>query len=82
MALDKAHITWVDDDGSEHIHFYDANLSFDEFEYLNATEHVNSIFNLISIIRYNYKNSIEEHFYPLRIKSSDINLIYNVHIYK
>ena len=58
------------------------NLSFDEFEYLNATEHVNSIFNLISIIRYNYKNSIEEHFYPLKIKSSDLNLIYNVHIYK
>jgi len=57
-------------------------LSFDEFEYLNATEHVNSIFNLISIIRYNYKNSIEEHFYPLKIKSSDLNLIYNVHIYK
>ena len=58
------------------------NLSFDEFEYLKATEHVNSIFNLISIIRYNYKNSIEEHFYPLKIKSSDLNLIYNVHIYK
>lgn len=58
------------------------NLSFDEFEYLNATEHVNSIFNLISIIRYNCKNSIEEHFYPLKIKSSDLNLIYNVHIYK
>tara|TARA_A100000164_G_C21854311_1_gene746676 strand:- start:179 stop:847 length:669 start_codon:yes stop_codon:yes gene_type:complete len=57
-------------------------LSFDEFEYLNATEHVNSIFNLISIIRYNYKNSIEEHFYPLKIKSTDLNLIYNVHIYK
>ncbi len=31
MALDKAHITWVDDDGSEHIHFYDANLSYEEF---------------------------------------------------
>ena len=58
------------------------NLSFDEFEYLNATEHVNSIFNLISIIRFNYKGSYEEHFYPLKIKSSDLNLIYNVHIYK
>ena len=58
------------------------NLSFDEFEYLNATEHVNSIFNLISIIRYNYKGSIEESFYPLKIKSVDLNLIYNVHIVK
>ena len=58
------------------------NLSYSEFEYLNATEHVNSIFNLIAIIRFNYKNSIEEHFYPFKIKSSDLNLIYNVHIYK
>ncbi len=57
-------------------------LSFDEFEYLNATEHVNSIFNLISIIRYNYKGLIEESFYPLKIKLPDLNLIYNVHIYK
>ena len=57
-------------------------ISYSEFEYLNATEHVNSIFNLIAIIRFNYKNSIEEHFYPLKIKSSDLNLIYNVHIYK
>ena len=32
MALDKSYIIWVDnDDGSEHIHFYDDNLSFDEF---------------------------------------------------
>ncbi len=58
------------------------NLSFSEFEYLNATEHVNSIFNLISIIRYNYKGSIEESFYPLRVKLADFNLIYNVHIMK
>lgn len=58
------------------------NLSFDEFQYLNATEHVNSIFNLISIIRYNYKGLIEESFYPFKIKLTDLNLIYNVHIYK
>ena len=57
------------------------NLSFEEFEYLNATEHVNSIFNLISIIRFKYKDSFEEGFYPLKIKSADLNLIYNVHIY-
>lgn len=57
-------------------------ISYDEFQYLNATEHVNSIFNLISIIRYHFKDSIEESFYPLKIKLPDINLIYNVHIYK
>ena len=57
-------------------------ISGEEFNYMNATEHVNSIFNLISIIRFNYKNSYEEHFYPLRIKMSDFNLFYNVHIYK
>tara|TARA_B100000902_G_C27251947_1_gene885746 strand:- start:920 stop:1597 length:678 start_codon:yes stop_codon:yes gene_type:complete len=57
-------------------------ISSEEFDYMNATEHVNSIFNLISIIRFNYKNSIEEHFYPFRLKLVDINLFYNVHIYK
>ena len=58
------------------------NISGEEFEYMNATEHVNSIFNLISIIRFNYSDSIEEYFYPMRLKLVDINLFYNVHIYK
>jgi len=58
------------------------NIDFEKYEYMNATEHVNSIFNLRSIIRYNYKNSFEEYFYPLKIKSLDLNLIYNVHIHK
>ena len=58
------------------------NISGDEYEYINATEHVNSIFNLISLIRYNFKNKIEEHFYPFKIKSPDLNLFYNVQIYK
>jgi len=57
-------------------------ITSDEFNYLNATEHVNSIFNLISIIRFNYKKKIEESFYPFRIKSLDLNLFYNVHIHK
>jgi phosphatidylethanolamine/phosphatidyl-N-methylethanolamine N-methyltransferase len=57
-------------------------ISGEEFNYMNATEHVNSIFNLISIIRFNYKDSYEEHFYPLKIKMSDFNLFYNVHITK
>ena len=57
-------------------------ISGEEFDYMNATEHVNSIFNLISIIRFNYKKSIEEQFLPFRLKLIDINLFYNVHIYK
>ena len=57
-------------------------ISGEEFEYMNATEHVNSIFNLISIIKYNYKQSIEEQYLPFRLKLVDINLFYNVHIYK
>lgn len=57
-------------------------ITDEEFDYMNATEHVNSIFNLISIIKFNYKNSIEEKYYPFRFKLVDINLFYNVHIYK
>lgn len=57
-------------------------ISGDEFNYMNATEHVNSIFNLISIIRFNYKNQYEEYFYPMRLKMADLNLFYNVHITK
>ena len=53
-----------------------------EYNYINATEHINSIFNLISLIRYNYKGSYEEYFYPIRLKSADLNLFYNVHIHK
>ena len=57
-------------------------ITGEQYEYINATEHINSIFNLISIIRYNFKNSIEEKFYPFKIKSADLNLFYNVQIYK
>ena len=47
-----------------------------------ATEHINSIFNLISIIRYNFKDQIDESFLPFKIKLVDPNLFYNVHITK
>ena len=53
-----------------------------EHDYINATEHINSIFNLRAIIKYHFKNNIEECFLPLRIKLPDINLFYNVHITK
>ena len=57
-------------------------ISKEEYEYVNATEHVNSIFNLINLIRYNFKNQIEEHYLPFKIKLVDINLFYKVHITK
>jgi len=53
-----------------------------EYDYMNAIEHINSIFNLINIIRYNYKDKIIEQFLPFRIKILDTNLFYNVHIIK
>ena len=58
------------------------NISKEEYEYINATEHINSIFNLISLIKYNFKNQIDESFLPFRIKLADLNLFYNVHITK
>ena len=58
------------------------NVSNAEYEYINATEHINSIFTLVNLIRYNFKNQIEERFLPLRIKLLDINLFYIVHITK
>ena len=53
-----------------------------EYDYINAIEHVNSIYNLISIIKHNYKDKIIENFLPFKIKSADLNLFYNVHIVK
>ena len=46
-------------------------ITKEEFDYMNATEHVISIFILIKIIRFNYKNTIKEYFYPFRIKIVD-----------
>ena len=34
-------------------------LSLDEYDYMIANEHVNSIFNLISIIKYKYKKYLK-----------------------
>ena len=57
-------------------------ISKKEYDYMQATEHVNSIFNLISLIKYNFENQMEENFLPFKIKSVDLNLFYNVHITK
>tara|TARA_B100000035_G_scaffold211467_1_gene181133 strand:+ start:262 stop:927 length:666 start_codon:yes stop_codon:yes gene_type:complete len=53
-----------------------------DFDYMNATEHVNSIFGLSSIIKYNFKEKVKESFVPFKIRSFDLNLFYNVHIIK
>jgi len=58
------------------------NISKEDYEYMNATEHINSIFTLISLTRYNFKNQIDENFLPFKIKLVDLNLFYNVHITK
>ena len=57
-------------------------ISSREYDYMLATEHINSIFNLISIIKYHFKDQIEESFLPFKIKLVDPNLFYNVHITK
>ena len=58
-------------------------ITNDEFDYMNATEHVNSIFALHAIIKHNFNgSSIQETYLPFRIKSFDLNLFYNVHITK
>ena len=57
-------------------------ISREEFDYMNATEHINSIFGLYSIIKYNFGNSLKESYLPFKVKSFDLNLFYNVHIIK
>ena len=57
-------------------------ISGDEYEYINAKDHVNTIFGLYHIINFNYKNKKIEKFLPFRIKLFDLNLFYNVHIIK
>ena len=57
-------------------------ISPEKFDYMNATEHVNSIFGLSSIIKYNYKGCLKDYYLPFKIKLFDLNLFYNVHIFK
>ena len=59
------------------------NISSLEYDYMIASEHINSIFNLISIIKYKYKkNIISEKYLPFKIKIIDFNLFYNITIKK
>ena len=57
-------------------------ITKEEFDYMNATEHINSIFALKSIIKFHYKNKIKEFYLPFKVRLIDLNLFYNVHITK
>lgn len=50
-----------------------------DYDYWMAREHINSITNLVAFIHY-YFQSINEGWYPLRVKSLDLNLFYIAHI--
>jgi len=58
------------------------NISILEYDYLNAIDHVNSVFSLHSIINFHYGKNIIESYLPFRLKTFDLNLFYNVHIIK
>lgn len=49
------------------------------YDYLQAAEHVNSIFNLVVFIRHHFE-SITEHWYPARMAVPDLNLFYVCHL--
>lgn len=53
-----------------------------ENNYIMAKEHINSIFNIVSVLRYKYPNKITESYVPFKIRTIDFNLFYNVHIKK
>ena len=58
-------------------------LTLNEYDYMIANEHINSIFNLISIIKYKYGSKvINESYLPFHIKLFDFNLFYNVTLKK
>jgi ubiquinone/menaquinone biosynthesis C-methylase UbiE len=49
------------------------------YDYVMALEHVNPITNLVAIIRHMFEER-QEKWWPLRIASTDLNLIYTVNI--
>jgi phosphatidylethanolamine/phosphatidyl-N-methylethanolamine N-methyltransferase len=49
------------------------------YDYLQAAEHVNSIFNLVVFIRHHF-NVVVEDWYPLKAPVADLNLFYTCHI--
>ena len=58
-------------------------ISREEYDYMIATEHINSIFNLKSILKFKYKKSLKKESYlPFKFKSIDLNLFYNITLTK
>jgi phosphatidylethanolamine/phosphatidyl-N-methylethanolamine N-methyltransferase len=51
-----------------------------DYDYWMAREHINPIQNLVTFIEY-YFNTISSSWWPLRLPSFDLNLIYVVNIY-
>ena len=49
-----------------------------DYDYWMAREHINSINNLVTFVRYYFSN-IHEQWMPFRVPSMDINLFYIVH---
>ena len=52
-----------------------------DYDYVMALEHVNPINNLVSIIRH-HAPTLDELWWPSKLRSSDLNLIYGAHIQK
>lgn len=50
-----------------------------DYDYVMALEHINAITNLVAIIRHQFPRR-QETWWPLRVPSSDLNLIYAVNI--
>ena len=50
-----------------------------EYDYIMATEHVNSIQNLVALIRYHFEK-IDENWSPLNIPLMNLNLFYICHV--
>ena len=61
---------------------YKKKISEKDYDYFIAKEHVNTIFQILSVLRKNFTIFYEELYLPFRIKIIDINLIYICHIIK
>ena len=49
------------------------------YDYLEAAEHINSIYNLVVFIRHHFESLVES-WYPLRVAVPDLNLFYICHV--
>ena len=49
------------------------------YDYVMAREHVNACTNLVAILRHYFDNGIE-HWWPLRLASTDLNLFFAFHV--